>query len=168
MLNHSNNIDRSFFERHPRIVARELLDKLLIRRDARGKFRAGRIVETEAYPANDPAAHTFNGKTARNAVIFGPAGHAYVYFTYGMHYCMNVSCEPEGKAGCVLLRALEPVEGLPAMAKSRGVELSSAPTQYELRSLTSGPARLCAALGITRERDNGSDLLGAQSTLILA
>ena len=90
-----------FFDRHPRVVARQLLGKLMVRREDDGSLLAGRIVETEAYlGADDAAAHSAAGKTQRTAVIFGPPGHAYVYFTYGMHYCMNVSCEREGRAGC--------------------------------------------------------------------
>lgn len=154
--------DRRFFERHPRVVARQMLGALLIREDAAGK-RAGRIVETEAYlGTTDAAAHAAAGQTARNAVLFGPAGHAYVYFTYGMHYCMNVSCEPPGRAGCVLIRALEPVLGIAAMAAARG----RAPEE-DPRAIAAGPARLCQALGITRPRDNGKDLLSPDSDLRL-
>lgn len=121
----------------------------------------GRIVEVEAYfGESDPAAHSFAGKTARNAVLFGPPGRAYVYFVYGMHFCLNFSCEPEGRAGCVLLRALEPLSGLEAMAVSRGLAARKAST-----SLTSGPGRLCQAFGITRERDNGADLTAPESDL---
>src|SRR5687767_14816426 len=107
-------LGRSFYERHPRTVARELLGKILLRRDPQG-LRAGRIVEVEAYlGADDAAAHAAAGETARNRVLFGRPGYAYVYFTYGMHYCFNVSCMPEGDAGCVLIRALEPVTGISA------------------------------------------------------
>ncbi|MDP9268849.1 MAG: DNA-3-methyladenine glycosylase [Acidobacteriota bacterium] len=157
-------LDRRFYARDPRRVARELLGKVLIRR--RGKqLLAGRIVEVEAYlGAGDLAAHAAVGKTARTEVLFGPPGHAYVYFIYGNHYCLNVSCEPEGEAGCVLIRALEPVVGSRAMAKARGlraaecIDLGSRPKL--LRHLTSGPGRLCQALSITRARDNGKDLTG--------
>ena len=107
---------REFFNRDPVTVGRELLGKLLIRREGR-KLLAGRIVEDEAYlGADDPAAHAFAGLTPRNAVLFGPPGHAYVYFIYGNHYCLNVSCMPEGLGEGVLLRAMEPVFGLAAMA----------------------------------------------------
>ncbi len=103
---------REFFNRDPVTVARELLGKLLIRREGR-TLLAGRIVENEAYLGQeDPAAHAYNGRTARNSVLFGPPGHAYVYFIYGNHYCLNVSCMPEGCGEGVLFRAMEPVFGL--------------------------------------------------------
>ncbi|MBI2677997.1 MAG: DNA-3-methyladenine glycosylase [Candidatus Koribacter versatilis] len=163
---------RRFYARDPRRVARELLGKLVVRREGK-KLRAGRVVEVEAYlGAGDLAAHAAAGKTARNAVLFGPPGHAYVYFIYGNHYCLNVSCEPEGEAGCVLVRALEPVEGIRAMAKARGLpaatcaDIESRPKL--LRHLTSGPGRLCAALSITRARDNGTDVTDAASGLFIA
>jgi DNA-3-methyladenine glycosylase len=154
---------RDFYERHPRIVARALMGKVLRRRLPSGEFLSGRIVEAEAYlGADDAAAHAAAGKTPRNAVLFGPAGHAYVYFTYGMHYCMNISCQPEGRAGCVLLRALEPLQGEQQMAGLRGMpKLESG----RRKLLASGPGRLCQALGISRERDNGKDLTSADSDL---
>src|SRR6476660_9381318 len=109
-------LDRAFFNRDPRPVARELLGKVLVRE---GLSRlTGRIVEVEAYLGiDDPAAHSAAGNTARNSVLFGPPGHAYIYFIYGNHYCLNVSCEPEGRAGSVLFRALEPLEGVGEMAR---------------------------------------------------
>ncbi len=147
-------LPRRFFDRDPRTVARALLGKVLLRRSGR-KLRAGRIVEVEVYLAEkDPAAHAFRGPTARNRVLFGPPGHAYVYFIYGNHYCLNVSCLPPGQAGCVLLRALEPVAGLKEMARARKVRLDG---KRALQRLTSGPGRLCQALGVTRARDNGKD-----------
>jgi DNA-3-methyladenine glycosylase len=156
-------LPRSFFNRDPRRVARELLGKVLLRRSGR-KLRAGRIVEVEAYLGEqDPAAHAFSGPTERNRVLFGAPGHAYVYFIYGNHYCLNVSCQPPGQAGCVLLRALEPVEGLAEMARARGMKLDG---PSALRRLTSGPGRLCQALGVTRARDNGKDF--TRSDLVLA
>ncbi len=149
---------RGFFNRDPREVARDLLGKVLIRREGT-KILAGRIVETEAYMGvADAAAHSAAGLTSRNAVIFGPPGHAYVYFIYGNHYCLNVSCLPEGQAGCVLFRALEPVAGLEEMAANRDIELAPEPRPAQLRTLTSGPGRLTEALGITRTRDNDKDL----------
>jgi DNA-3-methyladenine glycosylase len=165
-------LPRAFFDRDPRRVARDLLGKLLIRRGP-AEPRAGRIVEVEAYlAADDPAAHAFRGPTARNRVLFGPPGHAYVYFIYGNHYCLNVSCLGESEAGCVLIRALEPVSGMRAMARARGVPIAECTVlearPLALRKLTSGPGRLCDALGITRPRDNGKDLTARASDLIIA
>ena len=157
-------LPRSFFARDPRRVARELLGRVIVRR-RNGKRLAGRIVEVEAYlGARDPAAHAHRGLTARNRVLFGPPGHAYVYFIYGNHYCLNVSCQPEGQAGCVLIRALEPLAGLEQMAGARKVELAAGGAR-KLRALTSGPGRLCQALGITRARDNDRDLVEPGSGL---
>src|SRR5512146_2522857 len=160
---------RRFFDRDPREVARELLGKLLIRRES-GMLMAGRVVETEAYMGSaDAAAHSAAGLTKRNAVLFRPPGYAYVYFIYGNHYCLNVSCMPDGEAGGVLFRALEPVLGLQAMANHRGLELSSDPRIAQLRMLTSGPGRMAEALKVTRERDTGKDLTdGTKSDLWLA
>jgi DNA-3-methyladenine glycosylase len=143
-------------------VARELLGKVLVRDS--GKLRlAGRIVEVEAYLGeNDPASHSFAGKTARNAVLFGPPGYAYVYFIYGNHYCLNVSCVRDGKAGGILFRAVEPLVGAEAMARARDLELQS---PRDLPRLTSGPGRMAEAFGITRERDNGCDLTSPSSGL---
>ncbi len=155
-------LDRAFFGRDPRRVARELVGKVLVRQYG-SVFLAARIVEVEAYLGeNDPAAHAAAGNTLRNAVLFGPPGFAYVYFIYGNHYCLNVSCEREGKAGCVLFRALEPLLGLEEMAHARGVTVHG---RRDLLKLTSGPGRLAEAFGITRERDNGCDLTSPQSSL---
>jgi DNA-3-methyladenine glycosylase len=155
-------LERAFFNRDPRHVARELLGKVLVRKRGRQRLTA-RIVEVEAYLGeNDPAAHSAAGNTARTSVLFGPPGHAYVYFIYGNHYCLNVSCEPEGRAGGVLFRALEPLSGMEAMAQARGIEIHG---PEDLRKLTSGPGRLCEAFGITRARDNGCDLTSAASGL---
>ena len=157
-------LNAEFFNRDPRLVARALLGKLLIRKTPRGTL-AGRIVETEAYLGKgDAAAHAAAGRTARNAVLFGPPGHAYVYFIYGNHYCMNVSCLPNGDPGCVLLRALEPVAGIERMARARGIEVAKG---IDLRKISSGPGRLAEALGITRERDNGKSLVSQRSELRL-
>jgi DNA-3-methyladenine glycosylase len=160
---------RRFFDRDPREVARALLGKVLIRREG-PRILAGRVVETEAYMGvTDAAAHSAAGRTLRNAVLFGPPGHAYVYFIYGNHYCLNVSCMPEGDAGCVLFRALEPVAGLAEMASHRDLELGEEPRLVQLRSLTSGPGRLGEALAIDRSRDNDKDLTDPkQSDLWLA
>ena len=158
-------LDRSFFNRRPEKVAREILGKILVRREL-GKLRAGRIVEVEAYlGSNDAAAHAAAGETARNRVLFGPPGHAYVYFTYGMHFCLNVSCMPPGHAGCVLIRALEPLAGASRMAMARGLPVPNRMRPRELRLLATGPARLCEALDITRERDNGKDVTTRLSDL---
>src|SRR5215471_10430490 len=106
-------------------------------RRRRGSLLAGRIVEVEAYLGReDPAAHAASGKTARNAVLFGPPGYSYVYFIYGNHWCLNVSCMPPGEAGCVLFRALQPIQGLVAMARLRGVALPPDPPLSTLRKLT--------------------------------
>jgi len=155
-------LDGAFFARRPRRVARELLGKVLVRQAA-DVFLAARIVEVEAYLGEkDPAAHAAAGRTARNAVLFGPPGHAYVYFIYGNHYCLNVSCEREGQAGCVLFRALEPLVGIEEMARARRVTLRG---PADLPKLTSGPGRLAEAFGITRARDNGCDLTSAGGSL---
>jgi DNA-3-methyladenine glycosylase len=155
-------LSRRFFSRDPRQVARQLLGKVLVRKIPGGRLTA-RIVEVEAYLGTDDlAAHSAAGNTARTAVLFGPPGHAYVYFIYGTHYCLNVSCEPEGKAGGVLIRALEPLTGIEEMAAARGVEIRG---PKDLPKLTSGPGRLCAAFGITRQRDNGGDLTSAENDL---
>ena len=155
-------LTRAFFSRDPRRVARSLLGKILVRQTKDVRLTA-RIVEVEAYlGAEDPAAHAASGRTTRNAVLFGPPGYAYVYFIYGNHYCLNVSCEPEGQAGGVLFRALEPLSGIDQMAEARGLALRG-PEDWP--KLTSGPGRLCQAFGITRSRDNGCDLTSPDSEL---
>jgi DNA-3-methyladenine glycosylase len=161
-------LSAEFFNRDPRRVARALLGKLLLRRTPRGII-AGRIVETEAYLGKgDAAAHAAAGKTARNSVLFGPPGRAYVYFIYGNHYCMNVSCLPDGIPGGVLFRALEPVAGIEHMAEARGIDLAKESDRKKvsfLKKLTSGPGRLSEALEITRARDNGKSLVSPRSDL---
>jgi DNA-3-methyladenine glycosylase len=162
-------LPRAFFEEPPELVAPRLLGKILAHR-TRGRVLAGRIVEVEAYlgPHNDPpdpAAHTHRGPTPRNRVLFGPAGHAYVYSIYGRYFCANISCEVEDRAGGILLRALEPMAGpnnesLAQMARNRGLA-PGAPA----RLLTSGPSRLCQALGLTRLSHNGLDLVDSGSPL---
>ena len=160
-----------FFNRDPRRVARALLGKLLVRKTPRGVL-AGRIVETEAYLGkNDAAAHATAGKTARNAVLFGPPGHAYVYFIYGNHHCLNVSCLPDGVPGCVLFRALEPVVGTERMTDARGIEIAKEIDLKKisfLKKISSGPGRMAEALEITRKRDNGKSLVSQRSDLRIA
>ena len=160
---------RSFFANRPELVAPRLLGKLLVHRTSAGNL-IGRIVEVEAYlgPHNDPpdpAAHTHGGPTPRNLVLFGLAGHTYVYFIYGKYFCLNVSCETEGLGGGVLLRALEPVAGLGQMAINRGLPPDRERTETFLRQLTSGPSRLCQALGVIRTSHNGLDVTNAASPL---
>ena len=146
-------LDRGFFERGTVEVARDLLGKVLVHGPA-----AGIIVETEAYLGGDDlASHSAAGITDRTRVIFGPPGHAYVYLSYGMHECLNIVAEPDGKAGCVLIRALEPIEGLEIMRARR-------PNARTDRDLTCGPGKLTRALGITRAH-NGVDL--TRGTLIV-
>jgi DNA-3-methyladenine glycosylase len=155
-------LEREFFARNPRRVARELLGRVLVRQ-SNDLLLTARIVEVEAYLGqNDPAAHAAAGYTQRNSVLFGSPGYAYVYFIYGNHYCLNVSCERAGKAGCVLFRALEPLTGLEQMAQARGVAIRG---PRDLPRLTGGPGRLAEAFGITRLRDNGCDLTSPNSTL---
>ena len=135
---------RGFFVRDPRRVARELLGKVLVRQE-KGLHLTARIVEVEAYLGEkDPASHSFVGPTLRNAVLFGPPGYAYIYFIYGNHYCLNVSCLPVGNPGGVLFRAIEPLEGVKTMARLRVVPESSSAFR-----ISGGPGRLCQALGIT-------------------
>lgn len=134
-----------FFDRSVHHVAPELIGATLTV-DGVG----GVIVEVEAYHHTDPAAHSFGGQTERNAVMFGPPGRAYVYRSYGIHWCLNFICEAEGSASGILIRALEPIEGLPAMRRRRGLK--------DERLLCSGPGRLGEALGITREKHNGARL----------
>ncbi len=141
---------RSFFARPAPSVARDLLGRVFVRTGTDGIRIAGRIVETEAYTQDDAASHSHHGPTARNEVMFGAPGLLYVYFTYGVHFCLNVVTGRVGEGSAVLLRALEPLEGLDAMARNRGKE--------DVRLLCSGPARLCQAFGVTAS-ENGLDLV---------
>lgn len=162
-------LGRAFYETRPEVVCPRLLGKVLVHRSEAGVM-AGRIVEAEAYlgPHNDPpdpAAHSHRGPTPRTLVLFGLAGHSYVYSIYGRYFCLNVSCESEGLAGSVLLRALEPVAGLELMAQNRGLPAGLEMNDTVLRQLTSGPSRLCQAMGITRPSHNGLDLTDPASPL---
>jgi DNA-3-methyladenine glycosylase len=146
LLNASVLLPRSFYERTTVEVARELLGKVVFH----GKT-AGRIVETEAYVGvHDLAAHASKGLTNRTRVIFGPPGHAYVYFIYGMYECLNLVAEPEGSPGCVLIRALEPLTGIALMRERR-------PAARKPEDLASGPGKLTRAMDITR-RHYGADV----------
>jgi DNA-3-methyladenine glycosylase len=133
-------LQKDFFARSVHEVAPDLIGATLLVDDA-----GGVIVEVEAYDHEDPAAHGYRGRTERNASMFGPPGHAYVYRSYGIHWCLNLVCEEEGSASAVLLRALEPMHGLAAMRARRGLD--------DPRLLAAGPGRLCQALGVTREHD---------------
>jgi DNA-3-methyladenine glycosylase len=133
----TRRLTKSFFARSVHEVAPDLIGATLLFRGV-----GGPIVEVEAYHHTDPAAHSYNGKTERNAVMFGPPGYAYVYRSYGIHWCVNFVCEVEGSASAVLIRALEPAHGLAVMRRRRGVR--------EERLLCSGPGRVCHALGIAR------------------
>jgi len=143
-------LSRSFYRRPAVEVAPDLLGSVLVRVLPDGLRLAGRIVETEAYEPGDPASHAFRGKTQRNAVMFGPPGHLYVYFTYGNHWMSNVVARRVGEPSAVLLRALEPLEGTAEMASFRG--------RGRPMDLCSGPGKLCQALAIDRRLD-GADLV---------
>ncbi len=140
-------VDREFFRRDSRIVAPELLNKQLTRNG-----RSGRIVEVEAYAGSEDAgSHAYRGQTERTTVMFGPPGHLYVYFIYGIHWCANAVCGDDGHASAILIRALAPTAGLEDMRRARAKARRD-------RDLCSGPAKLCQALGITGD-DNGCDVI---------
>lgn len=144
-------MDPAFFDRPVAEVARELLGCRMASADA-----AGRIVEVEVYDQHDPASHSFRGVTPRTAVMFGPPAHLYVYRSYGIHWCANVVCQPAGEGAAVLVRALEPLEGLDAMRARRGVDAE--------RLLCAGPGRLCQALGIDGTM-NGTSVIDGPVTI---
>jgi DNA-3-methyladenine glycosylase len=132
----SRRLSKAFFRRSVHEVAPDLIGATLLFNGV-----GGRLVEVEAYHHTDPAAHSYRGQTSRNAVMFGPPGYTYVYRSYGIHWCLNLVCEPKGSASAVLIRALEPTDGLPLMRRRRGLS--------EVRLLCAGPGRVCEALGIT-------------------
>ena len=139
-VEHMPRLRKSFFNRSVHEVAPDLIGATLLFRGV-----GGIIVEVEAYHHTDPAAHSYGGQTQRNAVMFGPPGYTYVYRSYGIHWCVNFVCEPAGSASAVLIRALEPTEGLAAMQRRRGTK--------DVRLLCSGPGRLTEALGITHAQN---------------
>lgn len=153
MSSNYKKVNRSFYLRPTLKVAKDLLGKYLVRKLGR-QYLIGRIVEVEAYLNNDPASHSFRGKTKRNEVMFWQGGHLYIYFTYGMHFCCNVVTEEEGKGCAVLVRAVEPVENIQVMQKLRDIDTSKNPY-----NLTNGPAKVCQAFALGRN-ENGTYLCG--------
>lgn len=140
-------LPQSFYQQDAVLLAQALIGYKLVHSTPEG-ITAGIIVETEAYRQDDEASHSFRGMTKRNAVMFGPAGHAYIYFTYGMHYCMNVVAGEEGYAEAVLIRALEPTQGITLMQQRRRID--------DIHNLCSGPAKLVQALGLQKEQNGMS------------
>jgi len=161
-------LPRSFFLQSTLQVAQELLGKYFIRRIGKNLL-IGKIVEVEAYRSNDPASHSFHGKTDRNSVMFGEGGHLYVYFTYGMHFCANIATGKEGIGEAVLIRSVEPLTGIEIMTKNRSSSAKSlnfkSLNHKVLINLTNGPAKFCQAFNISR-KENGLDLTG--SNIIIA
>jgi DNA-3-methyladenine glycosylase len=151
-------LPRSFFSRYTLEVAQDLLGCLLVRRIG-GRTLSGRIVEVEAYRgSDDPASHSYRGATKRSSIMFGEAGHAYLFFSYGFHWCLNFTAEAEGQPGAVLIRALEPVEGIEQMVKNRGIA--------EVGRLTNGPGKLTRALSIDGGF-NGEDIVKSKRLYVL-
>jgi DNA-3-methyladenine glycosylase len=156
----TNIVPRSFYARSPKVVARNLIGKVLIH-DLNGERLSGRIIEVEAYLGlSDPASHAFRGKTPANAVLFGPPGFTHVYLIYGVNDCLSISSHLDGKAGGVLLRALDPIAGLETMTRLRGLSGSQSVTM-----LTGGPGKLCKALGINRKHHNNIDVTNTGSPI---
>jgi DNA-3-methyladenine glycosylase len=145
-----NKLNRDFYLQDTLAAAKAALGKIIVHETPEGII-SGRIAETEAYLHNDPACHASRGKTPRNTVMFGPPGHAYVYFTYGFHYCLNFVTQPEGIPEAILIRALEPLDSIELMKRNRGKD--------RLEDLCSGPGKLTQAMGIGKSL-NGADLLG--------
>jgi DNA-3-methyladenine glycosylase len=157
-------LPQTFYSRSPEIVARALLGKLLIRDLHGGERLTGRITEVEAYLGlTDPASHAYRGLTPNNFPLFGPPGRTHVYFIYGMYYCLNTSAHLPGEAGGVLIRALDPIDGLETMADLRGLSHNAKP-----KLLTGGPGRLCQALDITRKNSNDLDVTSPNSPIQIA
>lgn len=157
----SSPLALEFYLRNAEIVARDLLGRILVRYEGSGERFSGRIVETEAYLPDDPASHSFRGPTRRNSSMFLEGGHSYVYRIYGIHRCFNAVTGAEGVGAAVLIRALEPLEGIPTMWMRRFGEMRPAvPGKAGLNGLCSGPGKLCRALGITAGEHDGADLTG--------
>lgn len=154
----SSRLPRSFFAGYTPSVARRLVGKTLVR--VHGKeVMSGKIVELEAYRGSrDPASHAYRGPTKRNCVMFGEPGHAYIYFTYGNHWMLNITTEKVGTPGAVLIRTIEPIEGVELMKKNRGIS--------EIRELTSGPGKLTQALRIDKDL-NGEDIITSERLYVL-
>lgn len=154
----SEILSASFYNQPTNDVARALLGQLLVRVNDTGDILSGIIVETEAYLADDPASHSYRGKTTRNAAMYGPPGHAYVYISYGMHMMLNLVCQPEGIGEAVLIRAIEPDSGIDIIQKNRGETIK----RY---NLTNGPGKLAQALQINVKNHNGTDITHENSRI---